>query len=487
VKKNNEKNAVKEKNEKKKELSLGLKKLFSKNREKEALQPEHTPHTLAPKAPKSSMEIGTRPSLTESDKIASAKKEEMVAEREREYYYGQQDEGLPIHNEYYKGISNRYRGAKYITAVLLVALLVVIYLIFKDSVTVENLKYMVRNISSGASATVGENTVIRYDADPDNSFIRYKNSLCVIDERSVRLYNAKGKLNLSEKTDYESSIYATSEKYLLVCSYSGSGYSLYNEFDCVFSGNAPMAVYLADVSDNGYHALAGKSPDFAGMITIYNEDFKVVNKIQKTKYITALDLDERGKYVLYSACALSAGGEYINEITVLECGKTSEKLRFTLEGEIVRSLSFTKEGGFVLVSDKAIRFYSALGEEIKSLPYGNNEPVGVYSNGRITACIFLNKGDARLATLTLYSDEGEKLYSFECPSSVKSVDMDESTLLVLCRESILKFDAKEGTLSVRKTDGEGRRALLFGQSALLCGESSARCISFEEKTTVKGE
>ena len=101
-------------------------------------------------------------------------------------------------SEYYLNASKRYRAAKWISFLLLIAFLTVNLMFFSSNITYANLMYLLRDLDTGNVSITTNFASITYNEEAGATFDIFKGRLAYASSEGFRLYNSTGARELDE-------------------------------------------------------------------------------------------------------------------------------------------------------------------------------------------------------------------------------------------------------------------------------------------------
>ncbi len=288
---------------------------------------------------------------------------------------------------------------------------------------------------------------VYFDADTTNLCKGYKGGISVLSDNKISLYDMTSSTTVSEYHGYRDAAICTSDKYMLVYDRKSSAYSVYSAFSKLGDFKTERSVRLASLADDGTHLLVLDSGEFFSSILIYNSNFKIVNRIDKYKYVTAADITTDGKTVAVASSYVGDRGAFVSEILLLETGKSTAKETLTVDGSLIYDVRFFDDGSFVAVCDTSLRFYSKSGEYEESVPYSYGFPDYYLIDG--DNIIFINKKDTAAGTLEFisYSKSREQNSHTEIKGAYKDMCATTHEAYILLDDKIAVISVMSGKLS----------------------------------------
>ncbi len=381
---------------------------------------------------------GKTPQEKREKQMQKQKKQEAALALQEESYsverYVPAEEALgpTIHNPLYLKKAAVYRICRYVVMTMLVIFIIGMLNLFKDEITIENFRYLIRNVNFELKTELSEPGVISYDSNTTNTFAVYKDSLVQLSDRKLAIYDAGGRSSYVGNLNYQSPDLCTSDKYVLAFDRIGGSYSLYTGFSQAHEASTSFPIADVDLTDNGVHVIASRSKAYTGVVSVYSASFQLMNRIQKNKYIAAVDLSEDGKNLLIASYSVGERG-IVTEIMAIAVNSDTPTLLFTVEGVLPWDITWMEDGRFVLICDEGVKFYDAKGK--LSTEYGfSDKNVIEYkvssSAGRI-AVICREDSDTAGTHLYLLDDSGKTVVHRDFSVTVGEITFAEDRLILL--------------------------------------------------------
>ena len=141
----------------------------------------------------------------------------------------------PEVNRYWLAVSKRYRVARYVSMVALVAFLLVMLLFYRDNITYANLVYLARDLDSDTQVSVGVYSDITYDRSFSYDFGIFRQRIAVAGPKGFALYSQTGGKDLSADDIWADPRLEVGEKYALVYDAGEKSYSVFTTIARVLS------------------------------------------------------------------------------------------------------------------------------------------------------------------------------------------------------------------------------------------------------------
>ncbi len=283
-------------------------------------------------------------------------------------------------NEYYIDIANKFKTAKFICVIILVVFILLMISVFRSDITLENCKYLVRFFSSANTVYSGDYDNIYYDTAGVVSTNMFNEDFVTIKNDSIELYDLRGSNVASYDINQTTPTVVTQGKYMLVYDLGGNTFSLFNNFSLLTTESFDYPISLGTVSPEGMYAIVTKSLDYQSVIYLYDHNFNLISKIYKDKYITDLKIASDGDRLLCTS-TFAENGSFVSEVMTYAPYTDAEESTQSVNDSFFASCGFFSNGGYGVLSDRALLFYNKSNENVGSFELGNIVP---------TKCLFLD-------------------------------------------------------------------------------------------------
>lgn len=255
-------------------------------------------------------------------------------------------------NGYYLAVAERYRGARYVSFILLIAFLIAMLVFYRDSITYSNLMYLVRDLDSGDGVVVGSFADITYEEQYKRSFDVYRGRIAAVSATSFSLYGSGGSVDISDDISFSSPFVDAGEKYALVYDAGGHSYNIYTGISRVLSASTEEIIEDGCMGDNGSYALLTRSKDSKFLITVYDAGFRPVTKYYKDRYVIDIALDASGSY-LAAVSAVVGASDLSCEIMLGKVGSEDSET-ITVPSQMPLYCRYAEDGTLMVLCDRAI-------------------------------------------------------------------------------------------------------------------------------------
>lgn len=383
------------------------------------------------------------------------------------------------YNRFYDSVSVAFRMLSFI--IIAAFLLFIVASAFKnaDEFSYENLEYIVRNFALALDENK-DNTVysVHYNPDSSRTYSLFGKGLSVCGNSGISIYSATGRQTCAENFDFKSPVMISSEKYALVYDEGGMGYSLFNTFTEVYSSELSYPIRGAAISDNGYYALITSSDSFVSTVEVYNDNFSIVNRFNKTGYVTDIDINDT-EVLIATVETDSQTNNFALELLLCNIGEAEAKASSLITGSFPLSCSIT-DNGYTVVCRDSVLFFDNTGREISSYHFDGRDLYKFDISGDNVLLVFKERGFNLCYNSVCINSESKELYVYDFDSTVFDIELCNGKSFVLTESSIVAFDDQATKIDFTGAD-HNCKLLAYSENAVyVCTDTFAPLIRFDE-------
>jgi hypothetical protein len=246
-----------------------------------------------------------------------------------------------IKNQYYENVSAGLGVMQVILYFTLFAFVILSFVGNTNLITYRNFYYFFKDLDASAdSIDVFKSDSMTYPTDASQCFTLYRGGLAVIGDRSVSAFTATGRQTVSESIQYRNPTAEGRGRYLMVYEMGGTQYSLYNSYTQLYADKTDYPINGAAVSDSGVYAILSSSDSFSSVVSLYNDNFALINRYNKNSFVTDVAIDGKGRLVALLS-AEPRGGAFETALELYAPGETEAKKRISLGEGMAYSCVFT--------------------------------------------------------------------------------------------------------------------------------------------------
>ena len=368
------------------------------------------------------------------------------------------------------GKARSFRTAKFVILIVLFALLLTGLVAFRDEITLENVRYLIKYLNFGSEST-GEVSPIVYDADSSNRFEVYRGDLAVVNPSGLTLYEQSGKVALTDSFRMSNPTISVGDKYLLVYDLGGYNLRVYNSFSLLFEKNFNI-IRCADINNNGFFSVATSEKGYHSAVITYNSDFKEISRsLFSDKFTADLSLSDGGNLTV-ATLRTTDSGTLTSDFVTVRTGTDDESRTVTREDEMPLLVGNAGNRTAFVLTDRTL--YAVSGDKVN----GERD----LSEKQVEKCVF---GDGVCAvtenellvgvnlSLTIYDETLTPLLTRRFSTPVQDLAAEGKKVFVLTRDMLYILEAGKDERTV-ELDGEYTDVLpLSGETVLLCSDYRA--------------
>ena len=208
-------------------------------------------------------------------------------------------------DDYYLSRSGIFNAARYITIVLLLGLIIIMFTVFSDIFTGENFKYLLKHLDINSSASSDSFETVYFGNAGNTLFSEYQGEVLLAFSGGVKIYDSRGALSLSSANSTSNPRISVSEKYILVYDRNDSDYYIYNSLSLLSSKKAAGNIIKGYMSEKGVFAIMSSGSEYSALISVFNENFELISEIKRQNSVTDFAISDDGKYLILSGVSIS--------------------------------------------------------------------------------------------------------------------------------------------------------------------------------------
>ena len=378
-------------------------------------------------------------------------------------------EKKPQVNQFYLILSGRFKMAKYIALCILVIFLLMMVVLCRDEITVENLRYLFKDFEMGENVVVNTDNSITYDSDPQVNLALYKGDLVISGSTHFTLCDLQGNNRLSEDSLFSNPVILTGDKYILVYGLSENTYGIYNTFSKLHTETFDYPIIAAALSDEGMYAIVTRTTEYRSVIYIYNKNFERVGAIYKDKYIVDIEFNSDATKLLI-ASTYSSNGNYCTEIVNYTPYSDSASNVQNLENVMPVKIAYNKDGGYTVVGDSSIFFYDNGFNLKKTFDFGTKIlPLTVELTESFTTITFSENIVGEDIKVLVFNADGEEIVNTYAEGLAKKTRTTDEYIYILQNGSVCRVNKTDGSAVYYNTEKNAHELLLVNDELVIIG------------------
>ena len=280
---------------------------------------------------------------------------------------------IPTQEAYYGTIVRRISLAKYVLILISICFAAFAFTFFGDELTIENFRYMLKFVSFDPVTVSMDGAEIKYDYDAGNTGAIVRGDLAVVNGSEICVYDFSSRRVLKSHLGYSDPLVRVSDRNIYVCDLGGTELEIFTSYSSVFSQSYEYPILGLDVNGSGAFAVISKKKNYRSGIWVYDENFNTVYTtfFGSDREIIDVSLNDDGTRLMAAAFYTTDAGEFETYLMTIDTGSEDPVRTVTVPGELPWKVCYTDDGGCWLLTDRALRRYSADGAEIFCEYYGS--------------------------------------------------------------------------------------------------------------------
>ncbi len=389
------------------------------------------------------------------------------------------EDAVAAANPYYAKVSSVYSAARYILFVFLVLLISISAIKNPESITYDNLMFLMKDLGSVAESSGGNFETITYNPDTTLSFSGFRKNLAVATPSGLKIYEGDGDLSFEGSDRFSNPLIQTSDRYLLVYDFGGSSFALYNSFARIYSEKLDYDITGADISDSGMFAVVSRTKEYNSAVLLYTKNCKLKNRYLSSDRVIDISLNDSGTRV----CILSftaTNASFKTKIMITKPREDTPMTSLELEDVFPLSCNYTSDGNLTVLCDKALYFYDGDGN-LKGSCDLEGEPEAVCLCDEASVISFSEASVAAGSYIMVFDSEGDTVYSGDADRMTADVGYAEGYLFSLSGNILTRTDIRNDEKVSKEVSGSGKKMIVYSKDdVMICSSSSAEYYDFSE-------
>ena len=316
---------------------------------------------------------------------------------------------------------NKSRKALAVIATIVIVALAAAVFLYRDKLT-----FFKAGNSDEMADIISENEPFTYETGAEQFFSLMGNSLTVASSTGLQMLDSDGKTVSREVFSMTNPSVCGNDSTCAV--YDVGGHSLRIYLDGQFkSFDSDNQIISVSVSRSSYYAVAALEPGYKGSVSVYNPSFEPIYKwYSGTGYILDAAVSPDGG-TLAVLCVEETG----SIVHLFHFNSEDEFASASLPGELAFKLSYSGDGNFCLLSEKAIHFFGSKGQELSSYNFDGGYLVDYELGSEYLALVLSKYVSGSEVTVLSFGSGGKQLGTVSLSAEPQSLSSQGQKLLVL--------------------------------------------------------
>lgn len=360
------------------------------------------------------------------------------------------------------------RRVRVIAVIVLISFLVMMVVLFRDSITIENLQYFLRYLDTrqAQSDTISS---IPYDSSSVSDIAVYKGGLAMVDSASVSLYDLNGDVIMTKEAANTSPLISSGDTTFLVYNIGGNTVQMYNSLTCLFDQTYDNPISCAAVNNDGMFFVGTRSMEYRSVIDVYNKNFELIYQwFSPDKYLMCADLKDGGDSLVTAAIYANEDGSNSAVVSVYRTNSEDVQSEITLTDQIPLSVHFQSNGGIVLITDRGLQFYDDALKLKNEVTYTGYVPVRAESFDEYSYFALNKNVVGSQHEITVTDRDGNVLFSKNVEGEITDCTRSGDMLYFLMERQLVCVSPRDGRVSKLDIDAGATAITATENDLLIC-------------------
>ena len=364
----------------------------------------------------------------------------------------------------------KYRLYKFIAIIVLIVFLFGGFLFFKNDITIENLRYMVKYLDFSSSGAFSEESVIYYNADEENDFQVFRGDLALINSDGVTLFDRRGSAVMTDNYNMASPVSVCGEKYLAIYDLGGHQVRVYNSFSLLFEKTFQYPVQAVWVNSEGAFCVATSEKNYRSAVFVFDGNFEEIYRwLSAEKLAIGAFLSDQN--LLTISTIQAKNGELVSELIELKIGEKKPVSSFTLTGELpLLHRSFKKST--VLISDCSVNVLEK-GKSVSSRKFPEGSILKVALGDQRIALLMDELSVGVNYRLSVLDEDGKETFSHKFSETIRDIEVYDRSVYVLTHTELHVFTDGKDAMHYSLDHDYSNVGVFTEDCVVLCGDTQA--------------
>ncbi len=381
-------------------------------------------------------------------------------------------------NEYYENISANLGVFQVVLYLSLFAFVILSFAKNTDLITYHNFYYFFKDLNASSQTIDISADSVTYPTDTMQSFTLFRRGLAVAGNKNLTVFTATGRQTIGSMHHYTNPVAVASDRYLLVYDYGGTQFSLYNSYTRVYEGKSEYPIFGASVSDSGSFALISQSEKYTSAVLLYNSNFSMIGRYNKTGYVTGVSINSRGT-LLAIMTSRTESGFWSTELELYKPGETAPRAQKDVASSVGLACEFTGNDTVAVLCSGGLVHINSKGEIRERYDF-SERTLAQFDLCEDGAVLCLQAESVTVQdSLIVFDRNGAVRYQNALPEKAEQIRRFGNSVFLLTANGVGRFDIsnRQYLFEVRST----RQAYILAIDAktlLICSPQKAEYCEF---------
>ncbi len=272
---------------------------------------------------------------------------------------------------------------------------------------------------------------------------------------------------------------------VLLADVGGNTFKIMSKTKTLYEGTTEKKIMSAAIGKNGTSAVATRGTNSQSDLTVYNKNQKVIFSWKCAKEnIVAIDISDNGKLAAVSVVG-AENGELYSRVLIFDFSYEEAVSEFDFGSDIVSGVNFLSGDTLLITGENVLSVIkNKTDKQDEDLSLNSLSRISV-SDNNVVVSVLSKYGSSSAKILNVYNRTGDKLFTADITSAVKSVSSDNQHVSVLTDSELICYDMKGAEVSRHSVDSDGIRCFTDGANTYVY--STSKISSYKTNGNSKDE
>lgn len=286
--------------------------------------------------------------------------------------------------------------------------------------------------------------------------------LTLTTDTKFAIYSDSGKWIGSDAHGYANPVAKTTAKRALIYDMGGYKFKVLSKNEVLSSKTLADKIIFAEISDEGYIAIATQASRYYGTLTVYDPKMQEIYKWSSSEsQLVGMDFYKGSKGCAVLGYTAENGGIVS---TVVSLDFSSEEVAFEkrFADMLGVSIAVKNSGNIAVVGDSEMKVVSQKGKDVGGYVY--NKQLSFVSNvaSNYTVLAVTDPNSRENSEAVVLDDKGGLMGSYVVEKKIKDVISDGSRVFLLGTDKIYNLDMSLRLISTIDCSGDSKRIVFLG-------------------------
>ncbi|MBQ6906116.1 MAG: hypothetical protein IJN75_03765 [Clostridia bacterium] len=345
---------------------------------------------------------------------------------------------------YYNKCADKIKFVKYTVALVLI--LYIVYGVWSNGseLNLENFRYMMKYLDFSSSNAVVSGKEIIFDQDGKAEIGVMRDNLVAVDGSGVNIYDLNGQRSLKTSFNFAYPAIAVSDKFLFAydLGMGSNTLKIFNVYSEIKSYTYDYPIYGVAVNPNGaYCVITAERGYTSGFIAYDSANRLIYRKSYGSRHVVSVDISDEGKD-FYALLVSASDGDFVAEVAHYNMSGEKEQHILKYLGEYPLKVERQPSGDILVLTDKALRFYSESFELKKEIDLENESMKRFFFEDDHAIITYGTQIVGNSARLKLFDVGGNILVDEYFDGDILRARVNEGKLYIMIKGKLVIYDMK---------------------------------------------